>query len=532
MKKKLQIVHTGSPEFLPLLQKTFAPYHGNPSPLSDLLARLKKAPYHCQTIIFEFGYVDRDYQDEFSAFYSKSFKSYPSRTTRLHFFAAQIPTDTFFELGNYRDSYLGFLVCRPTDLQRVGRTIIQPPIQDSNREFIHCLDKFQVHILGDTFEVTGMPFVQQDTQVGACAQASLWMVSRYMGKRFGQREFLPSEINRFAKEKDARGRLLPADHGLTWTQMLNALDGMGLYAWNYWIDQIDTCSPYIDEAYPDPRQEPEDKPEVFQARQIECLLRRRKAKLASIAYRYIESGLPVIFGLTDHALVCIGHTYDHQTDASIAIQRIPEFIVHDDARGPYLPMSIFPEKPVARSFDEVSLVIAVVPKEVTLRGEEAESMAKNSAEKLLRFEVRKNGPSWKEVILAARPDLKAYLDNLEYRTYLTPSVEFQTELRHDISENRYNREVGNSLLELDYPRFVWITEISSSTLLNSSDKSRRKCIGRVIIDSTAPPVTDATIAIHFCDLLGIFDRQAKEKPDRRAVPNSTPFGHRISTQDC
>ncbi len=528
MKKQLKIAHHRTQELADQLEKTFAPYHGNDSPLIALFDRLYQPPYHCETVVFEFDYVDRDYQDEFSAFYSRSFKSYPARTTRLHFFASRIPTDALFELGKHRDSYLGFLVARPTDLQRVGRTVIRPPIQDSDCEFIHCLTRFEAHILGDTFEIEAMPFIQQDTQVGACAQASLWMVSRYMGKRFGHREFLPSEINRFAKEKETFGRSFPADNGLTWTQMLHALDGMGLYAWNYWIDEIDDCSNHIDDAYPEPERDPGEKLDEFESRKEENLQIRRKIKLASIAYRYIESGLPVIFGLSDHALVCIGHTYDHQTKATIAIQRIPDFIVHDDAQGPYLPMPIFPSKPESRSFDEVTLVIAVVPKEVTLRGEEAELMAKTSAEQFLRFRSGKNGPTWEDIISEARPDLKNAMKNFEYRTYLTPSVKFQAELREDLSENRLDREVGESLLELDYPRFVWIMEISSSTLLDAREKRDRKCIGRVIIDSTAPHVTDATIAIHFCDLLGIFDRQRIDKPELRAVPNSTPFGHRIT----
>ena len=148
------------------------------------------------TVIIEDDYVDKDYQDEFTAFYSRAFKIYTQRCTRLHFFAKDIPTDTsFLDLGRFREQYLGFIVLRPTDLQKIGRPILKPFINDPNTEFVSCKAKFYSHIAGEKFTIDAMPFIQQDTQVGACAQAALWMVARYMSQRFGYREFMPGEIN-------------------------------------------------------------------------------------------------------------------------------------------------------------------------------------------------------------------------------------------------------------------------------------------------------------------------------------------------
>ncbi|MEA1926984.1 MAG: hypothetical protein U9N73_02165, partial [Candidatus Auribacterota bacterium] len=213
MKKQFLIIPFGSNEFLDILNKAAFPYEGSSIPLETILTQLQQSPLSCKTAIFEYNYVDKDYQDEFSTFYSKTFKRYPHRCTRLHFFSADIPKGTRIHFGKYQKDYLGFIVLRPTDLNRVGRTILKPPLIDENCEFINCLAPFEAHILGEKFRINAMPFIQQDTQVGACAQAAIWMLARYMSHRFGYREYYPGEINQLAKSTIAWGRHLPAESG-------------------------------------------------------------------------------------------------------------------------------------------------------------------------------------------------------------------------------------------------------------------------------------------------------------------------------
>ena len=294
----------------------------------------------------------------------------------LHFFSVKIPQKTKTGFGQYRKRYLGFIVIRPTDLQRMGRTILTPPITDPHTQFVHCQTVFTAHILGEEFRVKGMPFTQQDTQVGACAQASLWMLARYMSRRFGYREFLPAEINQLAKAHLAIGRPMPADRGLNSIQMLDALQGMGFSALSYSRTAVDDCSPHIARAFPvDPQTAPDAQ---RQQREVQ-----RIAKLADITYRYIESGLPVILGTANHALVAIGHTYDPAKAVTVAIQRIPAFLVNNDNAAPYGEMPLFGPSPSHLSFLEVQSILAVVPPEVALRGEEAEAMAAACIEKFL-----------------------------------------------------------------------------------------------------------------------------------------------------
>jgi hypothetical protein len=377
-----------------------------------------------------------------------------------------------------------------------------------------------------------MPFIQQDTQVGACAQASLWMLARYMSRRFGYREFLPSEINILAKSNIAAGRPLPAENGLNSFQILDALKGMGIPALIYSRNALGSCSPHIETAFPVDRSAPSEQQDV----QLDF---QNTIKLADITYRYVESGLPVIIGTNDHALVAIGHTYDPTAQASVAIERIPAFYTNNDNAGPYREMPIFSDSLSDYSFSEAQCIIPVLPHEVTLRGEEAEVMARQCLDQFLELVVPPNpavpvattAPTkLRELVQQINPALNGTLQNMEYRTFLQRSVDFQALLRRDMAAGMFAKDVGTELLSLDYPKYIWITEASSSSLLNYPDRRNRKCVGRVIVDTTAPAKTEGVIAMHavdFLQLIGRVDGQSRVTSFHRG---STPFGHKVLEQ--
>lgn len=518
MKKIFRTVPFGSTEFIDLLNREAFPYEGSSVPLETILNQLQSHPLSCRTAVFEYKYVDKDYQDEFSTFYSKALKHYPHRCTRLHFFSNNIPTSTRIRFGKFRRSYLGFIVLRPTDLNRVGRTILKPPITDENCEFINCLAPFKSHIYGEKFCLDAMPFIQQDTQVGACAQAALWMLARYMSHRFGYREFLPGEINRLAKSTISLGRHFPASDGLNYAQILDALQGMGFSAIIYDRKMVDRCSPHIDHAFP----VVENTPQEEASREFQ-----RVVKLADITYRYIESGLPVLLATSNHALVAIGHKYDFSnTTAQVAIQRIPSFYVNNDNTGPYLKLPIFTNRP-PYSFPQVQAVIAVMPPEATLRGEEAEWMAVRALDQLLQERPPGANLTLRDILPQHRAEFNSWFQNREYRTYLIKSVEFQQDLRSEMKNGHLKRNVGQRLLVRDYPKYIWVTEVSSPPLLNNAEKGERQCLGRVLVDSTAPARTRGILAIHFADILLIESRQDTTRAEHYYFPNTTPFKHKL-----
>jgi hypothetical protein len=136
-------------------------------------------------------------------------------------------------------------------------------------------------------------------------------------------------------------------------------------------------------------------------------------------------------------------------------------------------------------------------------------------------------PTYKDLICRLRPEFGPLLERLEFRTFLAPSVDFQKKLRADSVGGQFSDAVAGRLIELDYPKFIWVTEISSPTLLNYPKREDRKCLGRVIVDSTAPSRTRGEMAVHFCDFLGMLDRQTGDAPAWEDVRNTTPFGHQI-----
>ncbi len=509
------------------LLASVVPFFGSTTPLENILLGLSQPPYGCKTVVKELEYVDKDYQDEYAAYYCKAFKSYGARCDRWHFFSCDIPPATTTDFAQYEPHYLGYMVIRPTDLQRVGRTVLRPALTDHNRQFFHCTAACHTNILGQEFKVTGMPFIQQDTQVGACAQASIWMLARYMSRKFGYREYLPSEINSYAKANIALGRPLPAENGLTSFQILDALKGIGIPALIYSRDNLGNCSRHIEKAFPVIKKTPRDENDEKAQHYVQ-----NTVKLADIAYRYIESGLPVIIGTDNHALVGIGHTYDPTKAATVAIERIPAFFVNNDNTGPYREMPIFTTSATDYSFNQARCVIPVLPHEVTLRGEDAELMARECVDELLEAVVIPGPPpvKYRDQISIINPALAGALNGLEYRTFLQASVAFQKSLREDMNADRLDKQVGQELLLLDYPKYVWVTEVSSTKLLNHPDRKDRKCVGRIICDSTAPAKTRGVIAMHVADLLQLVGRNGGTKPIATPHPGSTPFGHKVLAQ--
>ena len=338
------------------------------------------------------------------------------------------------------------------------------------------------------------------------------------------------------------GRSLPAEWGLRPAQMLDALEGMGFSAIHYSRDVLDGCSRFLDAVFPVKIPHTKDEEEEYQS----SCARRQNAKLADIAYRYVESGLPVILQTDKHAVIAVGHTYQHtleHTDphnlkkSGAAIQRIPSFIVHDDEVGPYVEVPLLDcelrrNNRASVTFSDVHTIFAVVPGGVTLRGEEAEAMARNSVEEFLNSGRNRGQSTVRTKLAEIRPELADYLDHLEYRTYLQRDYEWQARVRDEAARGIIGPGFGSELLALDYPKYVWVSEVSSRELLRRRRKHQRYCLGRVVIDSSAPAGTAGTLAVHLADFLHLPDSSGvatagKDDAPPHFEPGFAPFQHQI-----
>ena len=78
-----------------------------------------------------------------------------------------------------------------------------------------------------------------------------------------------------------------------------------------------------------------------------------RRNIAAAILPYVESGIPVILGLTlgtdvGHAVTVIGRVFATQTGPTdMAIDYVPAYIVHDDQGGPYMMLPV--EDPSTKS---------------------------------------------------------------------------------------------------------------------------------------------------------------------------------------
>jgi len=153
----------------------------------------------CKTLVVEQFYIDRDYIEDHSVFYSKSLYPYPNYCRRIHFFMEEVARlqeqlQRIVEVGIregeevYRQAcrefadrtYLGFTVIKPLHGSPVGRTVLrcypekpENPADSSRRDFSGTR-VYTAHLLGVELSVRGLAFQQQEIGVIACATTAVW----------------------------------------------------------------------------------------------------------------------------------------------------------------------------------------------------------------------------------------------------------------------------------------------------------------------------------------------------------------------
>lgn len=469
-----------------LLEKLNAP--GGASPVLRAVFEAAAKQLRCRTVVVE-PYVSTDFGDEYSAFYSRIFQNVPRLCNRLHFFAG-IGDDSrpiaLLDLLNLSSevsaAYRGYAVVRPTSPLLVGDAVLASPHRGGALDLVHCQSRFRVHLLGHELTVQGMPFIEQDAEVGVCADADLWMVARYMHRIGECRRFRPSEMHQLATKGLFHG---PAREGKLREQMMDALRRMDL------------------------------SPEFIWAETPE--------KTMAVLYSCVESEIPVIVGLPGHVVTVIGHGYhdkmlfaDGDKPGSMA-DCVNAFVAHDDAKGPYrwLPVSI---RPAANGFpprllldgQPVDWCIFPEPPRVNLRRGDVISnlghwlwLFATKLQDFVRDDVDSGRPGtwWTESDLAG----------LVTREYLRRNDQFKRDIYPSASDSRWG-DAGFARRPLEVvlrywcqrmPKYVWVVELARKSDLNGKSPLERKIVGEVIFDSTAhfrDPI-GALLAFHLDDRL-------------------------------
>lgn len=242
-----------------------------------------------KTFVIEENYIDRDWRDEYSLFYSRTFYDNISKfTTRVHIIADEV--ESLKELND--ENYLGYFILRPVPIKepKLLKIVVKPlkkpfnVYQDEDIYIAAC--DYSPH-LGGSFvpKMKTFPFYQQDSSVTICAYSDMWMLTEYMHRKFG---FNRPSIREFVNlTLPFRGRVIPS-RGLLVEQMCIILSTLG---YNVSIDL--GASDDIEER----------------------IIKRIDA--------YLESGLPTILAFDNHVIIVAGHTINKEGER--------EYIIYDDS---------------------------------------------------------------------------------------------------------------------------------------------------------------------------------------------------------
>lgn len=306
--------------------------------------------FGCRSVVVETDYIDRDYLEDFAAYHVRSFREYRRHCARLHFFTVPLTLEELqaaivgddVNLTEWRRAYLGFLVLKPLPTTVIGRTCLRPYEQQDEQAERHYPPVCGQHVdlCGLGFEVTTLPFQEQDRDVAACASSALWSVFQATGRRFQHAIPSPVAITAAATRSGHEERVLPNAKGLSPRQMGDAIRAVGLEP--HVIDLSAT--------------QPPGERLKKDAKEKEEALKRLSLRIAVAAY--LRAGIPCLLLVRlyrrsadatewkgGHAVAVSGyHITDDpplpygETGTLFAGTRIDRIYVHDDQVGPFARM--------------------------------------------------------------------------------------------------------------------------------------------------------------------------------------------------
>lgn len=289
-----------------------------------------------KTIVIENDYIDRDYLEDYAAYYDRCFTDYPRRTRRLHFFSLEFKNVEFESKiastpksdsdSELQENYLGFIVVKPLPITIIGRTCLKTYGTDGGRRQFPSLRAYPVNLFGIELEVTSLAYQEQDTVVAACATSALWTCLHGTGKLFQHPIPAPVAITSWAGDQmpenllSAGARTFP-NNGLTAKQMAHAIKRVDL-------------EPYVVRAG-----QPYGLNSVIYA-----YLRGRIPSILSCQVSSFDDGEEKLIG--PHSVAVTGFSlsekdieFYEEMSFKLRAARIDKFYVHDDQTGPFSRMT-------------------------------------------------------------------------------------------------------------------------------------------------------------------------------------------------
>lgn len=474
---------------------------------SNVITQLKNAG--AKTVIIENGYLDKDFTDMFSRFYSLTFKRHTKVCKRLFIFDdaldlsfEQLPPDKMNELISEKGqkTLISVIVVRPVEEAPINSIASNPKVVLAKwHANLLIKAKLTNHILGASIDIVANEMTQQDQRVGSCAQASIWGVTRHIHNRHKGPWVSIPEITEHATSKIgfSLSQSLPTGSDfLPVNDIAGALKALGTVPYGYSANVVDGK---LDWANLVPQE---------------------------IINRYLDSGIPLIVGIqfTDseqgHSVVATGRVrnktpQNNPGDARTFAEFYTHFLINDDQNGPNLFMPINNNEakgPPGHRFewevnnspkhinidDNVNYIIVPLPSKVYLLAEKAEDIAWD----LLKFFDDDDYEFWLGTAEGDYTSLSQYSANFRKeirngnviaRTYLTYGWKY----KERALKNNLEINLKYIIRDLELPRYVWVTEFGTFDSLNNIDPVNRRIFSHAVIDATAKNSDkDAALLFH------------------------------------
>ena len=163
-------------------------------------------------VVIESPYVDKMYRNSYYNYFSSQSRNSKKNCIRISLFSKKIAHKDFRSKRNNKllNSYLGFIVIRPTPENIIGRNQLNP-IAFKINNFSCCQTEIQSTVDGVKLSVKGFPHCSQDSETIRCAESALWSCMEYFGTKYpNYKPVLPSDIMDSSKAI-AFERQLPSD---------------------------------------------------------------------------------------------------------------------------------------------------------------------------------------------------------------------------------------------------------------------------------------------------------------------------------
>ena len=498
-------------ELLVKLINTYPLYIQEPDRIKDIINRFKLAESDDFTVIVETDHVDRQYRDSYYSYFSQKYSRFERNCLRLVFFKNNVSIEDFTSnVLELQKQLIGTIVLRPLNVGNIGCSLLDPKKLNITGYIQTCT--FKLMICGRKFVIKAFPYLSQDNETMTCAETALYNLIQYYSEKYCEyRILMPSEILK-TLEDSSYERVLPS-HGLDDVFMAKVLQYGHFYPRLYSYD--------LEEGH--------------------CF--------DEIFYSYIESGIPFIFGLPQHAVICIGHSdidykiehhnlneivsseiIDQKKVFSLCTSRlIDKFIFMDDNQSPYVISGIddltvhYAENiDLSSEYDSEEISEEILSADELDEGEEDSSFDRNtnySKEAINKMKKRFDSllvPLYKRIFLDASR-AKSIFDE-----HFLRNTDFLKKLQIEYSDPTWGSNIENPLVwrmflassnsykdfkcktspNIDiykyystqsYPRFVWVMEISSI-----SDYSKKKARVEIILDATSSRNSDTWAILSVC----------------------------------